>query len=102
MEKKLILVVCGAGINTSTMAGEFISEEIAKRKLKNLAVKTILVNDLPRYEGRKDMAIVFMTRIDRDMGVPSYQGMNFLIGTRDSKLELFDKIVASLGEDQQD
>lgn len=102
MEQKLILVVCGAGINTSTMAGEFISEEIAKRKIPNVKVKTVLVNDLPRYEGQKNMAIVFMTKADTDMDVPSFQGMNFLIGTRDSKLELFDKIIDSLGIEQQE
>jgi len=101
VDQKLILVVCGAGINTSTMAGEFISDEISKRKLKNVKVKTVLVNDLPRYKGQKDMAIVYMTKVDTDMGVPSFQGMNFLIGTRDTKLELFDKILESLDVEQQ-
>jgi len=98
MDNKLILVVCGAGINTSTMASEFIKDELAKRKIGNVDVKTILINDLQRYQGRENMVIVFMTKVDTDMGVPSFQGLNFLIGDRETKLEIFENILDALGE----
>jgi galactitol-specific phosphotransferase system IIB component len=102
MEKKLILVICGAGINTSTAAKDFIMDELERRRVDNVEVKHTLISDAEKYRNRKNMVIVCMTKADViDFDVPVFQGLNFLIGTRKTKQELVDKIQAALDEISQ-
>lgn len=97
MEKKLILCICGAGINTSMAAKDYISEEIRKRKIRDIEVKHTTVSDLKKYSGRENMVAVFMTRADGiDLGCPQFQGLPFLIGKNSAKIEMVDKILESL------
>ena len=91
---KLIVVACGAGINTSTIAEDSISERIAQMGMADVEVKRILMADIEGYLSRTDLVlIVSMMKIVRTFDVPVIQGMPFLIGTKEEKNALLDKIV---------
>jgi PTS system galactitol-specific IIB component len=89
---KLIVVACGAGINTSTIAEDMIKERLQKDGLTDVEVKRILMADIDGYIGRMNL-VVSMMKIYRKFDVPIVQGMPFLIGTREEKTQLLDKIV---------
>jgi galactitol-specific phosphotransferase system IIB component len=91
---KLIVVACGAGINTSTIAEDSIRERIAKEGLTDVEVKRILMADIEGYLSRSDLVmVVSMMKIFRTFNVPVIQGMPFLIGSQQEKNVLLDKIV---------
>jgi galactitol-specific phosphotransferase system IIB component len=91
---KLIVVACGAGINTSTIAEDSIRERITKEGMTDVEVKRILMADIEGYLSRSDLVmVVSMMKIFRTFHVPVIQGMPFLIGTQQEKNVLLDKIV---------
>lgn len=92
---KLIVVACGAGINTSTIAEDSIRERLESEGLKDIEVKRILMADIDGYIGRMNL-IVSMMKIFRTFDVPIVQGMPFLIGSKEEREELLDKIVAMI------
>ena len=95
---KLIAVVCGAGINTSTLAEDQIRDRVQKEGLTNVDVKRILYPDIERYIGMMTV-VVSMTKIFRtDLEAPTVQGMPFLIGTKDEREALLDKIMDMVKE----
>jgi galactitol PTS system EIIB component len=94
---KLIVVACGAGINTSTIAEDSIRERLAKEGIQDVEVKRILMADIDGYIGRMDL-IVSMMKIFRSFDVPIVQGMPFLIGSKDEKEVLLQKIVSLVKE----
>lgn len=89
---KLIVVACGAGINTSTIAEDMIRERLEQEGLADVEVKRILIADIDKYIGRMDL-VVCMMKIYREFDVPQMKGMPFLIGTRDEKKVLLDEII---------
>jgi galactitol-specific phosphotransferase system IIB component len=89
---KLIVVACGAGINTSTIAEDMIRERLKQEGITDIDVKRILMADIDGYVGRMNL-IVSMMKIFRTFDVPIVQGMPFLIGTRAEKDALLDKIL---------
>lgn len=89
---KLIVVACGAGINTSTIAEDMIRERLDEEGLTDVEVKRILIADIDKYIGRMDL-VVCMMKIYREFDVPQMKGMPFLIGTRDEKKVLLDEII---------
>lgn len=94
---KLIVVACGAGINTSTIAEDTIRERVAQEGLADVEVKRILMADIEGYLTRPDLVmIVSMMKIFRTFNVPVFQGMPFLIGSKEEKAALLDKILAAL------
>lgn len=91
---KLIVVACGAGINTSTIAEDSIRERMTKEGFSDVEVKRILMADIEGYLSRSDLVmIVSMMKIFRTFDVPVIQGMPFLIGSQEEKNVLLDKIV---------
>jgi len=91
---KLIVVACGAGINTSTIAEDSIRERMAKEGFADVEVKRILMADIEGYLTRSDLIlIVSMMKIFRTFEVPVIQGMPFLIGSQEEKNVLLDKVV---------
>ena len=91
---KLIVVACGAGINTSTIAEDSIRERMTKEGFTDVEVKRILMADIEGFLSRSDLImIVSMMKIFRTFDVPVIQGMPFLIGTQAEKDVLLDKIV---------
>jgi len=94
---KLIVVACGAGINTSTIAEDSIRERIAKDGIPDVLVKRILMADIEGYLGRSDLImVVSMMKIFRTFNVPVFQGMPFLIGSQQERDELLDKIIVEI------
>jgi PTS system galactitol-specific IIB component len=89
---KLILVACGAGINTSTIAEDAIKERLAKEGMSDVVVKRILMADIDGYIGQMNL-IVSMMKIFRQFDVPILQGMPLLIGSKEEKDLLLDKVV---------
>jgi PTS system galactitol-specific IIB component len=89
---KLIVVACGAGINTSTIAEDAIKERMDKEGLHDVVVKRILMADIDRFVDQMDM-VVSMMKIFRTFDVPVLQGMPLLIGSNEEKKDLLDKIV---------
>ncbi len=89
---KLIVVACGAGINTSTIAEDMIRERLDAEGLEDVTVKRILMADIDGYVGQMSL-IVSMMKIYRDFDVPQVKGMPFLIGTMEEKEALLDEIV---------
>lgn len=94
---RLIVVACGAGINTSTIAEDTIRERVAQEGLTDVEVKRILMADIEGYVSRPDLVmVVSMMKIFRTFNVPIFQGMPFLIGSKEEKAALLDKIMAVL------
>lgn len=94
---RLIVVACGAGINTSTIAEDSIRERVAQEGLADVEVKRILMADIEGYLSRPDLVmIVSMMKIFRTFNVPVFQGMPFLIGSKEEKSALLEKIMAVL------
>jgi len=94
---KLIVVACGAGINTSTIAEDSIRDRMAKEGFADVEVKRILMADIEGYLARTDLImIVSMMKIFRTYDVPVFQGMPFLIGSQAEKDVLLDKIVGEI------
>ena len=94
---RLIVVACGAGINTSTIAEDTIRERVAKEGMTDVEVKRILMADIDGYVSRPDLVmVVSMMKIFRTFNVPVFQGMPFLIGSKEEKAALLDKIMAAL------
>jgi galactitol-specific phosphotransferase system IIB component len=89
---KLIVVACGAGINTSTIAEEMIRDRLDAEGLEEVTVKRILMADIDGYVGQMNL-IVSMMKIYREFDVPQVKGMPFLIGTKDEKQTLLDEII---------
>ncbi len=89
---KLIVVACGAGINTSTIAEDMIRERLDKEGMEDVEVKRILIADIDKYIGRMNL-IISMMKIYREFDVPQLKGMPFLIGTKAEKEVLLDEIV---------
>lgn len=96
---RLIVVACGAGINTSTIAEDSIRERVAKEGYTDVEVKRILMADIEGFLGRSDLImVVSMMKIFRTFHVPVFQGMPFLIGTKQEKDALLDKIVEAINK----
>lgn len=90
----MIVVACGAGINTSTIAEDSIKERMVKEGMADVDVKRILMADIDGFLSRSDLVLVVsMMKIFREFDVPVIQGMPFLIGTQAEKDVLLDKIV---------
>ncbi len=94
---KLIVVACGAGINTSTIAEDSIRERVSQEGMSDVLVKRILMADIDGYLDRTDLImVVSMMKIFRTFKVPVFQGMPFLIGSKQERDALLDKIVAEI------
>ncbi len=97
-KNKLILCVCGAGINTSNNARMKILELLEKEGVRDIEVKHLTVADLDPYKGRENMVVVWMTQIDESFGAPSVQGLSYLIGSKKAKEETTKQVVALMNE----
>ncbi len=89
---KLIVVACGAGINTSAIAEDSIRERLKAEGMDDVTVKRILIADIDGYVGQMNL-IVSMMKIYREFDVPQVKGMAFLIGTGEEKEKLLDEII---------
>ena len=92
-EKKLVLCVCGAGINTSINAVMTVQEHLEKKKIKDYQVTHCTVDKMEPYKGRKNLVVVWMTTIDEKFSAPGVQGLPYLIGSKKDKEALTDKVI---------
>ena len=97
-ESKLVLCVCGAGINTSLNAKNKITEFLNAKGRSDVQVIHAMIGDIAPYKGRKNMVIVWMTQMDDSYGAPGFKGLPFMIGSKKAKEELAEKIIAKLDE----
>jgi galactitol-specific phosphotransferase system IIB component len=97
-ERKLILCVCGAGINTSMNAKMTIMEHLRDAGMDDVEVKHAMIGDITPYRGRKNMVVVWMTQIDAKFEAPGVQGMAYLIGTKKKKRALSEEIMQKMKE----
>lgn len=96
--EKLILCVCGAGINTSANAKITIEDYLHDQNVYDIEVKHAMIGDIEPYNGRKNMIVVWMTSKDEDFDAPGFQGMVYLIGSRKKKAALTEEIIAKMNE----
>lgn len=95
---KLILCVCGAGINTSLNAKNRIVEYLTEAGVSDIEVVHAMIGDIGPYKGRENMVVVWMTKIDETFGAPCVQGLSFTIGTKKAKQELIQTILKKMDE----
>ncbi len=101
-ERKMLLCVCGAGINTSINAERYLQEYVESIGRSDIEIKHCMVGDILPYKGRKNMVVVWMTAPDPTFGSPAARGLTFMIGGKKAKLELAEKIVKQLDEISED
>lgn len=97
-ESKLILCVCGGGINTSLNAKNKIKEYLESENAQDIEVIHAMIGDINPYNGRKNMVVVWMTQIDPNFNAPGIQGMSFVIGSKKTKLQLCAQILDKMNE----
>lgn len=97
-EGKLILCVCGGGINTSLNAKNKMNEYLQEHHIGDIEIVHAMIGDIGPYKGRENMVVVWMTQIDPTFGAPSVQGMSFVIGSKKAKVELIEKILNKMDE----
>ncbi len=97
-EKKLILCVCGGGINTSLNAKNKIREFLESEGIRDIDVVHAMIGDIGPYNGRKNMVVVWMTQINPNFNAPGVQGMSFVIGSKKAKLQLCEQILDKMNE----
>ena len=97
-ESKLILCVCGGGINTSLNAKNKIKEYLESENVQDNEVIHAMIGDINPYNGRKNMVVVWMTQIDPNFNAPGIQGMSFVIGSKKTKLQLCAQILDKMNE----
>lgn len=95
---KLILCVCGAGINTSLNAEQRIKDFLREKKVRDIEVKHAMIGDIQPYRGRENMVVAWMTKIDPTFEAPSVQCVKFLTGTRKEKDALCQQILDMMNE----
>lgn len=95
---KLILCVCGAGINTSANAKMTIQEYLHNMDIYDVEVRIATIGDIEPLNGRKNMVVVWMTKMSEDFNAPGFQGMPYLIGTKKKKEALTKEIIDKMEE----
>lgn len=95
---KLILCVCGAGINTSLNAKNRLVDYLRDHGRSDIDVVHAMIGDIQPYNGRKNMVVVWMTKVDPNFNAPSVQGLPFLIGGKKAKEELTEQIISLIDE----
>ncbi|MCT4593920.1 MAG: PTS sugar transporter subunit IIB [Anaeromicrobium sp.] len=87
---KNILVVCGFGVATSTMALKKIEEELKNRNMRNVIIKQCNIAELKEKYYKYDL-IVAMTNVNLELNIPIVSGIPFLL--EKGKKEAIEKII---------
>ena len=75
-----------------------IVELLEKEGVTGIEVKHCVLGDLEPYRGRKNMVVVWMTKVDESFNMPSVQGISFLVGGKKAKIETTRQIIALMNE----
>ncbi|WP_206198250.1 PTS sucrose transporter subunit IIABC [Faecalicoccus pleomorphus] len=96
MEKKLVLVVCGAGTLTSVIASQGVQEGLEKKGLaEGVEVKVGRLDDIERYKDRITVLVASMN-IREKYDFPVINAISFLTGDEDGQQMVIDKVVGAL------
>ena len=87
-----IVVACGAGINTSTLGEDMISERCKAEGWQDVTVKRVLMADIDAHIGKMDI-LVSMMKVYREFPCPVVSGLPFLIGPRKEREALLNEIM---------
>ena len=96
MEKKLVLVVCGAGTLTSVIASQGVQEGLEKNGLADsVEVKVGRLDDIERYKDRITVLVSSMN-IREKFDFPVINAISFLTGDEDGQQIVIEKVVEAL------
>lgn len=92
---KKILVACGSGIATSTVARNKLEEDLQDRgiNMSQISMNQTSIPQIPSMASEYDV-IVTTARYKEDVGVPVINGLSFLTGIGEDAT--VDKIVEAL------
>lgn len=92
---KKILVACGSGIATSTVARNKLEEDLQDRgiNMSQISMNQTSIPQIPSMASEYDV-IVTTARYKKDVGVPVINGLSFLTGIGEDAA--VDKIVEAL------
>jgi len=92
---KKILVACGSGIATSTVARNKLEEDLQDRgiNMSQISMNQTSIPQIPSMASEYDV-IVTTARYKEDVGVPVINGLSFLTGIGEDAA--VDKIVEAL------
>lgn len=92
---KKILVACGTGICTSTMAAKKLISELEKRgKAKDITVNQCKISEVVSKAPDYDL-IIATTQVSSEVKTPVVQGIAFLTGVGIDKV--VDQVIEKLG-----
>lgn len=92
---KKILVACGSGIATSTVARNKLEEDLHDRgvNMSQISMNQTSIPQIPSMASEYDL-IVTTARYKEDVGVPVINGLSFLTGIGEDAA--IDKIIETL------
>ena len=93
-DKKVILVACGTGIATSTMAAKSIESAMEDRGYYDIITRQCKTAEIKARLDGVDL-LVTTTSFSEDIGVPIIRTLAFLTGM--GKDEAIDQIIEALG-----
>jgi galactitol PTS system EIIB component len=79
-EQKRILIVCGTGIATATVAAEKVMSALKARGLNVVTSQCHSMESPGKVDTFKPHAIVATTPVRKDLGVRVFKGIPFLTG----------------------
>lgn len=97
-EKKLVLVVCGAGTLTSVIASQGIQEGLDRRGITNAEIKVGRLDDVGRFQDRINVLVSTMN-IREKYDFPVLNAISFLTGDEEGQDKLVDKVVSILKQE---
>jgi galactitol-specific phosphotransferase system IIB component len=95
---RLIVIACGAGVNTSSLAVAMIDERLLKESIMDVKVTKCLIQEIDKYQGRMTLCILMM-KAYVEIDCPVMKGLPFLIGTQAEQEKLLQDIVDFLKKD---
>lgn len=95
MEKKLVLVVCGAGTLTSVIASQGVKDGLDKNKISDVEVKVGRLDDIERYKERITVLVSSMN-IREKYDFPVINAISFLTGDEEGQENVVNKVIEAL------
>jgi galactitol-specific phosphotransferase system IIB component len=74
---RMIVIACGAGVNTSSLAVAMIDERLLKEGIMDVKVNKCLIQEIDKYRGRMNLVILMM-KAYVEFDCPVMKGLPFL------------------------
>jgi galactitol PTS system EIIB component len=98
---RMIVIACGAGVNTSSLAVAMIDERLLKEGIMDVKVNKCLIQEIDKYRGRMTLVILMM-KAYVEFDCPVMKGLPFLIGTQAEQEQLLQDIVDFMRKDEKE